>query len=225
MGVGFPVHRWFLTAVLFSRWEKHCTLRVEGKHCTLRVEKVLSQHSNSFLSISNSSSSSSFVFLLFGDSLFFPLNIVMSLFLFIFSWLTDGQPEVDNSPALPESLPDSVSLQWPRLLREAGKRLAGLTLSLYPLLRGLPLKNILCNNFCCCWHLPVFSIGYTALNILHIQGLLYTTAYVFKFYSGKCQVQDCSYLVTYIVCRKNIVFDEKKKKIFFNSLRLHPTDN
>ena len=131
----------------------------------------------------------------------------------------------DNSPALPESLPDSVSLQWPRLLREARKRLAGLTLSLYPLLRGLPLKNILCNNFCCCWHLPAFSIGYTALNILHIQGLLYTTAYVFKFYSGKCQVQDCSYLVTYIVCRKNIVFDEKKKKIFFNSLRLHPTDN
>lgn len=131
-----------------------------------------------------------------------PIHISSSLQLsiYVIQWLTDGQPEIDNSPALPESLPDSVSLQWPWLLREAEKRLAGLTLSLYPLLRGLPLKNILCNNFCCCWRLPAFSIGYTALNILHIQGLLYTTAYVFKFYSGKCQVQDCSYLVTYIVC-------------------------
>ena len=93
-------------------------------------------------------------------------------------------------------------------------RLAGLTLSLYPLLWGLPLKNILCNNFCCCGHLPAFSIGYTALNILHIQGLLYVTPYVFKFYSGKYQVQDCSYFVTYIVCRKNIVFGEKNIFLF-----------
>ena len=73
---------------------------------------------------------------------------------------------------------------------------------------------------------PRFSIGYTALNILHIQGLLYVTTYVFKFYSGKCQVQDFFYLVTYIICRKNIVFDKKKKNFyFFYSLRLHPTDN
>ena len=77
------------------------------------------------------------------------------------------------------------------------------------------LKNILCNNFCCCRHLPAFSIGYTALSILHIQGLLYVTPCVFKFYSGKYQVQDCSYLVTYIVCRKNIVFGEKKEKNYF----------
>ena len=62
---------------------------------------------------------------------------------------------------------------------------------------------------------PRFFIGYTALNILHIQGLLHATPYVFKFYADICQVQDFLYLVTYIICRKNIVFDEKKKNFYF----------
>ena len=62
---------------------------------------------------------------------------------------------------------------------------------------------------------PRFSIGYTALNILRIQGLLHATLYVFKFYADICQVQDFFYLVTYIICRKNIAFDKKKEKFLF----------
>ena len=82
---------------------------------------------------------------------------------------------------------------------------------------GITFKKYTMQQFLLLLTPPRFSIGYTALNILHIQGLLYVTPYVFKFYSGKCQcqVQDCSYLVAYIVCRKNIVFDEKKRKIYF----------
>ena len=93
-------------------------------------------------------------------------------------------------------------------------RLAGLTLSLYPLLWELPLKNMLSTIFAVADTSPLF-IGYTALNILHIQGLLHAIPYVFKFYADICQVQDFLYLVTYIICRKNIVFDEKKKNFYF----------
>lgn len=80
---------------------------------------------------------------------------------------------------------------------------------------GITLKKICYATIFAVADTSPFFIGYTALNILYIQGLLHATPYVFKFYADICQVQDFFYLVTYIICRKNIVFDEKKKNFYF----------
>ena len=61
---------------------------------------------------------------------------------------------------------------------------------------------------------PRFSIGYTALNILHIQGLLHATPYAFSF------MLEYTRHKIFLSCHiynmlKNIVFDEKRKKYFF----------
>ena len=77
-----------------------------------------------------------------------------SLTWLICDWPTDNHWNLVTTPAKPGS--------YQRLAAASSRgqiRLAGLTLSLYPLLRGLPLRNILCNNFCCCWHLPAFLSG------------------------------------------------------------------
>ena len=112
-------------------------------------------------------------------------------------WLTDGQPEVDRGFFARPNSPRRTN-----------------TIPLSPV-TGITLKKICYATIFAVADTSPFFIGYTALNILYIQGLLHATLYVFKFYADICQVQDFFYLVTYIICRKNIVFDEKKKNFYF----------
>ena len=137
-------------------------------------------------------------------------------------WLTDGQPLKSGNDSGKAGELSKVGRSFfarPNLPRRTN------TIPLSPVTEITFTKKYAMQQFLLLLTPPRFFIGYMALNILHIQGLLHETPYVFKFYADICQVQDFFYLVTYIVCRKNIVFDKKKKNIFFCSLRLYPTAN
>ena len=126
-------------------------------------------------------------------------------------WLTDGQPLKsgnDSGKAGELSKVDRGFFARPNSPRRTN------TIPLSPV-TGITLKKICYATIFAVADTSPFFIGYTALNILYIQGLLHATPYVFKFYADICQVQDFFYLVTYIICRKNIVFDEKKKNFYF----------
>ena len=118
------------------------------------------------------------------------LSFIFFADFFVHMWLTDGQPEVDRGFFARPNSPRRTN-----------------TIPLSPV-TGITLKKICYATIFAVADTSPFFIGYTALNILYIQGLLHATPYVFKFYADICQVQDFFYLVTYIICRKNIVFGQ-----------------
>ena len=89
---------------------------------------------------------------------------------------------------------------------------------------GITFKKYTMQQFLLLLTPPRFSIGYTALNILHIQGLLHATPYAFSFMLEYTRHK--IFLSCHIYNKlKKYSFWRKKKKIFFCSLRLYPTEN
>ena len=89
---------------------------------------------------------------------------------------------------------------------------------------GITFKKYTMQQFLLLLTPPRFSIGYTALNILHIQGLLHATPYAFSFMLEYTRHKIFLSCHIYNMLKK-YSFWRKKKKIFFCSLRLYPTEN
>ena len=97
------------------------------------------------------------------------------------------------------------------------------TIPLSPVM-GITFKKYTMQQFLLLLTPPRFSIGYTALNILHIQGLLHATPYAFSFMLEYTRHKIFLSCHIYNMLKK-YSFWRKKKKIFFCSLRLYPTEN